>query len=107
MPINLDLMTEAELRDLNRRIVERLRFLTKMRAHAEMLRFSIGDRVGFQATDGRHVTGMLVRYNQKSVSVLADDGGRWTVHPSFLRPVEPRDITPEANAPKEPPSRLK
>ncbi len=28
MPINLDLMTEAELRDLNRRIVERLRFLT-------------------------------------------------------------------------------
>ena len=100
-------MTEAELRDLNRWIVERLRFLNTMRAHAAMLQFSIGDRVCFQARDGRRVAGTLARYNQKSVSVLADDGGRWTVHPSLLRPLEPRDITPAAGASKGPATRLK
>ena len=34
MNIDIDKLTEAELVDLNNRIVERLRFLTHMRAHA-------------------------------------------------------------------------
>jgi hypothetical protein len=34
MAIDIDRLTEAELIDLNRRIVERLRFLQQMRAHA-------------------------------------------------------------------------
>ena len=45
--IDIDRLSEAELVDLNHRIVERLRFLAQMRAHARMLEFSIGDRVGF------------------------------------------------------------
>ena len=28
----------------------------------------------------------LIRYNKKSVSVLTDDGQRWTVAPGLLRP---------------------
>ena len=56
------------------RVNARLRFLNNMRAHAAMLRFSIDDRVCFQATDGRRVAETLVRYNQKSVSVLAAAG---------------------------------
>src|SRR3989304_4995803 len=48
MKIDIDKLTEAELVDLNNRIVERLRFLTHMRAHAQMLEFKIGDRVSFQ-----------------------------------------------------------
>ena len=47
MPIDIDRLTEAELVDLNRRVVERLKFLSQMRAHAQMLDFSIGDRVSF------------------------------------------------------------
>lgn len=34
MTPNIDHLTEAELIDLNRRIVERLKFLSQMRAHA-------------------------------------------------------------------------
>jgi hypothetical protein len=34
------------------------------------------------------VFGILTRYNQKSVSVITDDGHRWTVSPRFLRRVE-------------------
>ena len=98
MAIDIDQLTEAELIDLNRRIVERLRLLHQMRAHATMLKFSIGDRVTFDTEDGRTVVDALVRYNKKTVSVVTDDGHRWNVSPRFLRPVEPRDITPSADA---------
>jgi hypothetical protein len=40
--IDIDRLSEAELVDLHHRIVERLRFLEQMRAHARMLDFSIG-----------------------------------------------------------------
>ncbi len=39
--IDIDKLTEPELVDLNRRIVERLRFLRQMRAHKQMLAFKI------------------------------------------------------------------
>ena len=47
--IDIDRLSEAELVDLHHRIVERLRFLEQMRAHARMLEFSIGDRVCFES----------------------------------------------------------
>ena len=61
-----------------------------------MLKFSVGARVCFDTDDFRTITGTLVRYNKKSVTVITDDGHRWNVSPSFLRPVEPKDITPAA-----------
>ena len=85
MRINIDHLTEPELIDLNRKIVERLRMLHQMHAHVRMLEFTIGERVSFQAEDNRTVTGVLVRYNKKSVTVVTDDGGKWTVSPGFLR----------------------
>ena len=85
MTVDIDRFSEAELIDLNRRIVERLRFLEQARAHATMLRFSIGDRVCFDADDRGTVSGIIIRYNRKSVSILADDGRRWNVGPRFLR----------------------
>ena len=97
MVIDIEHLTEAELIDLNRRIVERLRFLPQRRAHATMLTFAIGDRVTFETDDGRTGVGALGRYNKKTVSVLTDDGHRWNVSPRFLRPVEPREITPAAD----------
>ena len=51
MKIDIDQLTEAELIDLNHRIVARLRFLQQMRAHVEMLEFKIGDRVTFRLRD--------------------------------------------------------
>ena len=88
MTINIDKLTEAELIDLNHRIVERLRFMQQARAHATMLRFSIGDRVSFEPDIRGPVSGVIIRYNKKSVSVLTDDGQRWTVAPGLLRPVQ-------------------
>lgn len=85
MRIDIDRLTEAELIDLNNRIVERLRFVNQMRAHAEMLEFRIGDRVAFQPQGRPLLVGMLTRYNKKTVTVITDDGQHWNVSPQFLR----------------------
>jgi hypothetical protein len=85
MKIDIDKLTESELIDLNNRIVERLRFLNHLHAHAEMLQFRIGDRVSFQPQGRPPVTGMLTRYNRKTVTVITDDGQHWNVSPQFLR----------------------
>jgi len=100
MRIDLDCLTEAELTDLNHRVVERLRFLRQMHAHAKMLEFSIGDRVEFQPDDRLPVTGMLTRYNKKTVTVVTDTGERWNVAPGVLRRVGPAR-RPETATPRE------
>lgn len=87
MNIDIDRLTEAELIDLNHRIVERLRVLSQLRAHTQMLQFTIGDRVAFQPAGHPLVTGMLTRYNKKTVTVISDTGQRWNVSPRLLRRV--------------------
>ena len=83
MKIDIDKLTEAELIDLNNRIVARLRFLNQTRAHEKMLEFKVGDRVEFQP-DGRPVmVGMLTRYNKKTVTVVTTT----TVNIGTLLPV--------------------
>jgi hypothetical protein len=87
MKIDIDKLSEEELIDLNHRIVERLRFLSQMRAHSKMLDFRIGDRVTFQPAGRPPVVGMLTRYNKKTVTVITDSGQHWNVAPGFLRKV--------------------
>lgn len=85
MKIDIDSLSEAELIDLNNRIVERLRFLSQARAHTRMLDFRIGDRVFFEPEGRPAVSGMITRYNKKTVTVITDSGERWNVAPNFLR----------------------
>ncbi len=92
MKIDIDRLTEAELIDVNHRIVERLRFLNQMRAHAHMLEFRIGDRVSFQPQGRPVVVGMLTRYNKKTVTVITDSGEHWNVAPRFLRLADVTDV---------------
>jgi hypothetical protein len=89
MNLDIDHLTEAELIALHHRIVERLRFLEQMRAHGTMLAFSIGERVTFTPKGRPPLTGMVVKYNKKSVTVITDDGQRWNVSPSLLSEAEP------------------
>jgi len=91
MPIDIDALTESELIDLNHRIVARLRFLREVDAHSSMLEFRIGERVAFHP-DGRPVvTGLITRYNKKTVSIVTDDGQRWNVAPQLLRKASSRE----------------
>lgn len=99
MRIEIDNLTEAELIDLNNRIVERLRFMAQARSHSRMLQFKIGDRVSFEPEGHGVVNGVLTRYNKRSVTVISDAGQRWNVAPQLLHRViegELRDI-PDSN----------
>ena len=88
MKIDIDKLTEAELIDLNNRIVERLKFLQQMRAHAAMLDYSIGERVSFQPGGHPVLTGIISKYNKKTVTVVTSDGQQWNVAPVFLSKVQ-------------------
>ncbi|MBM4278740.1 MAG: IS110 family transposase [Deltaproteobacteria bacterium] len=93
MKVDIDELTEAELIDLNHRIVERLRFLSQMRAHGRMLEFKIGDRVTFQPRGRPPVFGMLTRYNRKTVTVITDDGHHWKVRANEIKALREDRIT--------------
>jgi hypothetical protein len=91
MKIDIAKLSEAELIDLNNRIVERLRFLSQMRTHEQMLQFNIGERVTFHPDGQDPIVGMITRYNRKTVTVITDDGQHWTISPRFLRKVSSQD----------------
>ena len=97
MPPKIDIngLTEAELVDLNNRIVERLRFLNQARAHTRMLDFSVGDKVSFQPEGRELLFGVLAKYNKKTVTVVTEQGQRWNVSPGLLRKI--KDVA-ETNA---------
>ena len=59
MTINIVRLNQAELLDLNRRIVQRLDFLEQARTQANMLRFAVGERVIFDDHHGQTVHGTL------------------------------------------------
>ncbi|QEG35692.1 hypothetical protein [Bythopirellula goksoeyrii] len=86
--INIDELSEAELVDLNHRVVARLRFLHEMHAHADMLEYRIGERVEFDSGRGGSRVGVLTKYNKKTVTVVTDTGEHWNVAPCHLRSVE-------------------
>lgn len=90
MKIDIDQLSESELIDLNNKIVQRLRFLRQKRAHENMLKFSIGDRVTFQPEGRSPIVGMVTRYNRKTMTVITDDGQHWNVSPSLLRKIPPK-----------------
>ena len=83
--IDIEKLSEADLIDLNHRIVERLRFLSHMLAHSQMLDFKIGERVTFHPDGHPALFGIVTRYNRKTVTVITDAGQHWNVAPRLLR----------------------
>jgi len=96
MPIDIDRLSESELIDLNHRIVARLRFLRELDAHASMLEFRIGERVRFRPEGREPVTGMITRYNKKTVSIVTETGQRWNVSPQLIERAAERNAGSEA-----------
>jgi hypothetical protein len=82
-------LNEEDLLFLNRLIVERLKLISQARSTSLMASFTKGDRVGFQAPDGRALEGIVLRLNKKTVSVATDDGHQWNVAPGLLHLVQP------------------
>ena len=98
MKIDIDKLNEAELIDLNSRVVARLKFLSQMRAHAHMLDFSIGQKVSFQPDGQPLMHGIIAKYNRKSVTVITENGQQWRVAPVFLRSSVVQDVVAETHS---------
>jgi len=84
MNIDISKLDEAELVELNRRIVARLKYMQEARTHHQMLSFDVGDRVRFHPPGQDPKTGVIVKYNRKTVTVITDDRHQWNVAPVFL-----------------------
>jgi hypothetical protein len=87
MSIDLTRLSEQELRDLNRRIVERLRLMQSARNLVELARLTVGMHVEFTIEDGRTFQGKITRLNRKTATVCCDPSGHWRVSPTLLRPI--------------------
>jgi hypothetical protein len=85
MGFDITKLSEAELIELNRRVVERLQLMRSAKNLTQLARFSVGMTVQFDAEDGRTITGSVARLNQKTATVITATG-RWRVSPGFLRP---------------------
>ena len=98
--MNISNLSEKELCALNRKIVERIRFLQQEKAHKVMLEFNVGEAICFDNGD-EEVYGVITKFNKKTVSVLAEGGTQWNIHPSFLKKITKkeniRDVTPTKN----------
>lgn len=82
--MNIENMTYEELRDLNRRVVARMKILHQIKTQSEMIRFNLGDKVQFCTREGELVIGTLIKYNRKTVSIVTADGQQWNVSPALL-----------------------
>jgi len=75
---------EKELRYINRLVVEKIKLLVQQRSIDQMMKFNIGERVSFNASDSMKRSGVIIRINKKTISIDAQDGGYWNVAPGLL-----------------------
>ena len=88
MSIDIDDLSYDELLDLNDRIIARLKHLDAADTIDAMMKLTLGSKVCFDS--GKHgiQVGTLIKFNQKTVTVLTDDGRRrWKVSPQMLSPI--------------------
>lgn len=81
----INLLDYDDLVKLHEYIAKRLNLILNKRAMEGVQKFNILDRVYFIDNDGNEITGTVIRLNQKTVTIKADDGKRWRVSPSYLK----------------------
>ena len=88
----IETLDEDQLHALYRIVAQRLQLAQKAQALSAMSRFHVLDRVSF-FHNGKQYEGTVTRLNQKTISVMLDDGTRWNVAPSLLTKVADRKET--------------
>ena len=96
LPKQLLRMVEAldadQLHALYHVVAQRLQLAQKAHALAAMSQFQVLERVSF-VHHGKQYEGTVTRLNQKTISVMLEDGTRWNVAPSLLTKVADRQET--------------
>ena len=82
--IDISDLTIDELVDLNERVIERIKYLERIQVFEAMRAFNLGHRVTFDSRHDGRKPGVIAKFNQKSVTVLTDDGHRYNVAPGLF-----------------------
>ena len=77
-------LNEDQLHSLYRVVADRLNLMHRARALSAMRNFNVLDRVSF-THNGKYYEGNISRLNQKTITVILDDGNRWNVSPGNLK----------------------
>lgn len=82
--IDLSQYSTDELIQLNKEIVEIVRLRRERESQMSMHQFSMNEMVSFD--DGMNtITGRIIRFNKKSITVQCSHGTQWRVAPQFLK----------------------
>lgn len=82
--IDINDLAIDELVDLNERVIEQIKYLERIQVFEAMQTFNLGHRVTFVSRRDGRKAGVVAKFNQKSVTVLTDDGHRYNVAPGLL-----------------------
>ena len=79
--LNLD-----ELIELNKLVVDRIKYLRDLKAIKEKVLFKKGDFVSFQKNN-EFITGRVTKINIKTISLKTENGQEWRVSPHLLNKI--------------------
>ncbi len=87
MPIDLESLSYDELLELQFIIDKRLKYLDSIGGVAKSLHFEQGDEVYFARPGLGRQKGILLKFKEKTATVITQSGQRWDVSPHLLRKV--------------------
>lgn len=89
----VDSMTKKELSELNKKIIERFKFLQEQETSLKLSHFNIYDLV-ILGRDDHEKYAVIVKINQKTIGVVCEHNTRWNVSPQALSKVkkDPHEI---------------
>ena len=88
----VDSLDEDQQHALYHVVAQRLQLAQRVHAIAAMSQFHVLDRVSF-VHNGKQYEGTVTHLNQKTLSIMLDDGTRWNVAPSLLTKIADRKET--------------
>ncbi|AZC33927.1 hypothetical protein C4K38_6012 [Pseudomonas chlororaphis subsp. piscium] len=62
--------------------------LESLGAHKSMMQFHPGAWVGFDSPRGERLSGSVMKFNCKTVTVVTDTSQRWNIWPHLLSPIK-------------------
>ncbi|MBI1813258.1 hypothetical protein HY285_03495 [Candidatus Peregrinibacteria bacterium] len=80
----LDSLSEDQMHLLHRKLAERLHKLRDDRDLERMAQLKVTDRVQFDHAGSSH-TGMIIKLNRRTATIITDEGRHWNVSPCYLR----------------------
>ncbi|MEA3421439.1 MAG: hypothetical protein U9Q97_07175 [Acidobacteriota bacterium] len=77
-----------ELMELHWKILKRIQKIRKMKLYDDLQKFDVGDKVSFKGKEEDTITGIVVRVNQKSLTIKTDQGTTWYVAPALVTKIQ-------------------